>query len=90
MDVFMVCSSIQLLDWSSGLGRRCRMFSGVRSFGLVRCWVCGSCVVMFCSVCGVVGGGNSISHFLIGVGLNWYGCGDVHWDKSGVSLWVRC
>ena len=36
MDVFMVCSSIQLLDWSSGLGRRCRMFSGVRSFSLVR------------------------------------------------------
>ena len=86
----MVCSLIQLLGWSDGLGRRCRMFFGVRSFCLVRCWVCGSCVVMFCSVCGVVGGGNSISHFLIGVELNLYGCGDVHWDKSGVSLWVRC
>ena len=35
-DVVMVCSSIQLFGWSSGLGRRWRMFFVVRSFCLVR------------------------------------------------------
>ena len=63
------------------------MFSGVRSFSLVRCWVCGSCVVMFWSVCGVVGGGNSICHFLIGVGLNLYGYGGRCGERGVLGYW---
>ena len=64
------------------------MFFGVRLFCLVRWWVCGSCVVIFCSVCGVSGGGKSISHLLIGVGLDLCMCGGRCIERKGVSLLV--
>lgn len=52
--------------------------------------MCGSWVVGFCSVCGVVGGGNCIDHFLVGVGMDLCMCGGKCIGRKGVSLWVRC
>jgi len=66
------------------------MFFGVRSLCLLRCWECGSCVVMLSAVCGMVGGGKRISHFLFGVGLDLWMCGGNFSGREGVSLWVRC
>jgi len=77
MACVMVCSFSQSFGWSYGLGRRCWMSFGVMSFCLVRWWVDESWVVVLWLVCGVVGGGNWTSHFLVGVGLALCMCGDV-------------
>jgi len=76
MACVMVCESSQSFDWLSGLGRRCWMDVGVRSFCLVRWWVVVSWVVVMWLVCGKLGGGNWTSHLLVGVGLELCMCGD--------------